>query len=157
MKKKIFSVCVILFCTAVSGYEIPDENEIITRTCRLAVKLEVIRDETLQKPTGRAIVTAHLFDDEGNPYRGERIEFSATAGTFACRLPEDSTPVETETDYQCFSTGDDGLAKPFLINIPYNQQVRVKATYTCGERIITTSASMSISRATVKKKKRVKP
>ena len=157
MKKSPFALITMLLATAAIGYEIPDENEVVARTCRLALKLEVIRDETLEKPTGRAIVTAHLFDDEGNPYRGERIEFSAGTGTFVCRLPEDSTTEETEPTYDCFSTGDDGIAKPYLINIPYNQQVRVKATYSCDERIITTTASMSISRSRTKRKKPVRP
>ena len=154
MKKSPFALITMLLATAAIGYEIPDENEVVARTCRLALKLEVIRDETLEKPTGRAIVTAHLFDDEGNPYRGERIEFSANTGTFVCRLPDDSTAGETEPSSDCFTTGDDGKAKPFLINIPYNQPVRVKATYTCDERVITTTASMSLSRSKTRRKKR---
>ncbi len=156
MKNVLFILTALFTATAANAYEIPDENEVPARTCRLTVKIEVIRDETLERPSGRAVVTAQLFDGEGNPYRGERINFSATAGTFVCRLPEDSTSGDTESSDDCFVTGDDGTAKPYLINIPYNRQVSVKAVYSCDERLITAAASMSISRERVKGRKAIK-
>ncbi|MBN1757710.1 MAG: hypothetical protein JW863_05305 [Chitinispirillaceae bacterium] len=139
------------------SYEIPDETEYVSRTCRLSVKLEVIPDKTMEKPTGRAVVTANLFDDDGNPYRGERIEFSATHGTFICRLPEDAVAEESETSTDCFSTRDDGIAKLYLVNIPLNTKIQVKATYNCGDRIISSTASLAISRGKAKRRKQVKP
>ena len=158
MKSKLF-LTMLIVSAPLWSYDIPDENEVTAQTCRLAVKLEVIRDETMQKATGRAMVIAHLYDDAGNPLRGERIELTANAGTFVCRLPDDTTAAARAGDGEadaCFTTGDDGTAKPYLLNIPYNTRVQVKAGYTCGERAIFTTASMSISRQVVKHKKAVK-
>ena len=152
----VFSLVATVFAYEES-YEIPDETEVVTRTCRLSVKLEVIPDKTMEKPTGRAVVTANLFDDEGNPYRGERIEFSATHGTFICTLPEDAVTEESETSTDCFSTRDDGIAKLYLVNIPLNTKIQVKATYNCGDRIISSTASLGISRGKVKRRKQVQP
>ena len=151
-------VSMILFFTAiVRGYEIPDENEFISRTCRLAVKVEIIRDSVLERPAGRGLVTAHLFDGDGNPYRGERIELTATSGTFLCRLPDDTTGSETGDGKECFTTGDDGKAKIYLVNIPFNQRVHIKANYVCDGRLITSTASLSVSRRVVRKKRSVRP
>jgi hypothetical protein len=144
----------LVFSAPLWSYEIPDENEVTMQTCRLSVKLEVIRDETLKKATGRAQVIARLTDESGNPLISQRIEFTANAGTFVCKLPEDSTPAWGDNDEEaCFTTNYEGKATPYLLNIPYNQRVQVKATYSCGERVITTTASMSISRQVVKKRK----
>jgi hypothetical protein len=138
------------------SYEIPDETEMVTRTCRLSVKLEAIPDKTLKKPTGRAIVTAVLSDDDGNPYRGERVEFSATNGTFICRLPDDSTSDASETSTDCFTTRDDGIAKLYLVNIPLNTKIQVKASFDCGDRIVTSTASLAFSRSKVQRQKKVR-
>ncbi|MBN1575909.1 MAG: hypothetical protein JW913_05110 [Chitinispirillaceae bacterium] len=147
----------LMFTRVVWGYEIPDENEVVSRTCRLAVKVEVIRDSMLERPSGRALVTAHLFDGDGNPYRGERIELTATTGTFICRLPDDSSTADAELSKDCYSTGDDGKAKIYLVNIPFNQKVHIKANYDCDDRLITGTASLSVSRSVVRKKKPVRP
>jgi hypothetical protein len=152
------ALLLLLFIVAtVLSYEIPDENEYVTRTCRLSVKAEVIPDKTLEKPTGRAVVTANLTDDEGNPYRGERVEVSANGGTFVCRLPDDSTSEGSETDADCFTTRDDGIAKLYLVNIPLNTRIQVKASCDCGDRSINSTASLAISRAKVKRKRQVRP
>jgi len=145
----------ILLISSISwSYEIPDENEVTSRTCRLSLKVEIIRDSMLERPAGRALVTAHLFDESGNPYRGERIEMVATNGTFLCRLPDAvSATSETETSDDCFSTGDDGMVNVYLVSIPFNRQVRIKANYDCDGRLITGTASLSVSRNVVHKKK----
>ena len=155
VKNAILVSCFLV--AAAFSYEIPDENEVITRTCRLSIKAEVIPDKTLEKPTGRAVVTVDLTDDESNPYRGERVEVRATGGTFICRLPEDSSSESSETDSDCFTTRDDGIAKLYLINIPLNTKVQIKASYDCGDRIINSTASLAISRARVKRKKQIRP
>ncbi|MBN1309602.1 MAG: hypothetical protein JXA18_16905 [Chitinispirillaceae bacterium] len=157
MKLQHWVSTILLFTAIVRGYEIPDENEVISRTCRLAVKVEIIRDSVLERPAGRALVTVHLFDGDDNPYRGERIELIATSGTFLCRLPEDTAEGETEAADECFSTGDDGKAKIYLVNIPFNQRVHIKANYDCDGRLITGTASLSVSRSVVRKKKSVRP
>lgn len=138
-------------------YEILDENEVTSRTCRLAVNAVIIQDETLQKSSGRVLVTVHVFDGEGNPYRGEPIVLTATSGTFLCRLPDDTAAGSIEAEETCFSTGDDGKANVFLVNIPFNQPLRIKATHDCDGRLITGTASVTISRGVVRKKKRVRP
>lgn len=160
MKKVLLSTVMLAFATAATAYEIPDENEVTSQTCRISVNAEVIRDETMEKKTGRAIVRVNLADDEGNPYRGERIEVVANGGTFVCTLPEDSAQAgadSTSDEADCFMTGFDGIAKLYLVNIPINQQIRIRANYDCGGRMINGSASLSISRAVVKKKKQVRP
>lgn len=159
MKMIPLSAVVFTFAMAAAAYEIADENEVVSQTCRISVKAEVIHDETMEKKTGRAIVSVNLTDDDGNPYRGEEIEVVANGGTFVCNLPEDSAQesVGSQTDgADCFMTGDDGIAKLYLVNIPINQQIHIRANYDCGGRMINGSASLSISRAVVKKKKQVK-
>lgn len=151
---KTFTLILSFLYSFCFGYEIPDENEVTTKTCRLKVKIEVIKDENLDKPVGRAIVTAILTDDNGNPYIGERVELSANFGTFVCRLPEDSLSSGGESENDCFHTASDGKATVYLINIPYNHTITVRATYDCGGREIVGTASMSISKKVVKKKKK---
>ena len=135
-------------------FEIPDETETVTRTCSLAVSLTVIPDETLKKPTGRAKVVIILCDRNGNPYSGETLQLTANAGTFACKLPEEETKDEEGTSADCFATGADGKANLYLLNIPINQRVRIKATYDCGEYIVTSTASCVISRGKAKRRRK---
>jgi hypothetical protein len=151
--KIIFVAITFLVSTAIA-YEIPDENEELARTCRIAVKIKVLPDEQMKKRTGRAIVSATLTDDADNPYRQERIDFTANAGTFTCQNPEDTTTPPSEMTDSCFTTGFDGVAKVYLVNIPVNTPIRVTASYMCSDRKIASFATMSISRGIVKKKKR---
>jgi hypothetical protein len=139
------------------SYEIPHEDEVTSRVCRMQLQTKVIPDEQQKQPAGRAIVTVLLVDDEGNSYPKERVSLTATAGTFVCVLPEERTDDGGEPPEDCFITGYDGKATVYLINIPINTQVRVTARYECDERAITSTASLSISRSVVKKKKQVKP
>ena len=157
MMVRLLILLTLLTFSTVYSYEIPDENEVVTRTCRITVKLEVLPDTSFEKPTGRALVTVNLFDDDGNPYRGERVELRATHGTFICRLPEDTAAGESETGSDCFATRDDGIARPYLVNIPFNTKIQVKASYSCDDRLVYSTASLSISRGVVKRRKRVRP
>lgn len=153
-------ICPILIVFSVSAwsYEIPDEKEYIARTCSISVSLSVLPDPDLTKPTGRGKVVVTLCDNDGSPYREQTVELSANAGTFACQLPEEKTDGE-EPESDCFTTGDDGKANLFLINIPLNRQVQVKAAYDCGDYTVNSTASLVISRGKAKRKKqiRIKP
>jgi len=146
-----------VFTTSLSAYEIADENEYVSRTCRMSVTVKVIPDETLTLPTGRAIVTATLTDNDGNPQRQTRLDVRANAGTFMCALPEDSMSTATSTSDACFTTGYDGIAKLYLVNIPLNTPIRVTAAYDCDGNAVSSFATMSISRGKVKRKQRVQP
>ena len=138
------------------SYEIPDETEVISRTCSLSVKLEVIPDPEMKRRSGRAKVAVLLCDRDGNPHRGEKMALTATVGTFICTLPEERTGSSDETTSDCFTTGDDGYARLYLVNIPFNHQVRVKAQYDCGDYIVTGNASLAITRGKVRHKKRIR-
>lgn len=154
--KYLFPILIVLiFSTSGWSYEIPDENEVITRSCSLSVKLEVIPDPGMKRGSGRANVAVFLSDRDGNPHRGETLELKATIGTFICKLPEDTTGPNDETSSSCFTTGDDGYARIYLVNIPFNQQVRVNAKYDCGDYIVTGNANLVIRRGKVRRKKRV--
>lgn len=137
--------------TVISAYEIPDENEELARTCRINVKVQVIPDTEMEMATGRAIVTAILTDDAGNPYRQEKVRLAANAGTFICNLPEAASDT-TAQPVDCFQTGFDGSAKLYLVNIPLNTPIRITAAYDCDDRTVSSFATMSISRSVAKKK-----
>jgi hypothetical protein len=157
LKTKLY-LFVLMMSLPLWSYEIPDENEVTAQSCKISLKVEVVRDESMERPTARAIVTGHLFDENGFPLVGERIEFSATTGSFSCRLPDDSTaaPLTDDNADVCFDTDVEGNAKPYLLNIPYNSRVQIRAKYTCGEQSIFATASMSVSRQVVKHKKAVR-
>jgi hypothetical protein len=143
---------VLLLSTSGWSYEIPDENEVITRTCSLSVKLDIIPDPGMKRRSGRAKVAVFLGDRDGNPHRGETLELRATIGTFICKLPDDTTGPKDEASTSCFTTGDDGYARLYLVNIPFNQQIRVNAKYGCGDYIVTGNASLVIRRAKARRK-----
>jgi len=157
MKKVALSL--FLFCTVfqTAAYDIPDENEYVTETCRINVKISVIPDKKMENTTGRALVSATLTDDEGTPKPQVRLAVTANAGTFICRLPEDTTSGGSESESDCFTTEYDGVARLYLVNIPLNTQIKVTASCPCGERTVSSFATMSISRGKVKHKKRVRP
>jgi hypothetical protein len=147
---------IILFISAWS-YEIPDEEEYVTQTYSLSVKVQVIPDKEMEKPTGRAKDVAHLCDSDGDPHSGETLHLTATAGTFICKLPEEATKEEKETTTDCFTTGADGKATVYLVNIPLNRQVHVKAIYDSDDYTVTGNAKLLITRGKVKKRKQVRP
>lgn len=155
---KFFYSILMVFYLFSSGwsYEIPDETEVISRTCSLSVKLEVIPDPEMKRRSGRAKVAVFLGDRDGNPHRSEKLTLTATVGTFICNLPGETGIQNDETSTDCFTTGDDGYATLYLVNIPFNHQVRVNAQYDCGDYIVTGNASLAITRGKVKRKKRIR-
>lgn len=157
MKSPLLLLLILVFVPALFAYEIPDENEYVSQTCRISVKVTVIPDEAMTEPTGRAVVTATLTDDEGNPQRQMRLTIKANAGTFMCTLPGDSTTSEESSSDECFSTGYDGIARLYLVNIPLNAPIKVTASYDCDGNAVSSFATMSISRGKVKHKQRVRP
>jgi hypothetical protein len=127
-----------------------ETQETISSSCRLAVKITG-KQPGATDAAAKALVEVSMFDKDGNPISGSEISVTATVGTFICPQLNDSTGKNDADDRSCFITGPDGKARINLINIPFNTQVRVKATSECGNYKVNASGSVSFSRKTVKK------
>ena len=119
-------------------------DETVVSSCSLAVKInKPLSTGTENLP--EAAIEVSLFSRGGDPIAGQEIKISATNGTFLCNSA-------SSDDRSCFTTDSNGKALINLVNIPYNSQVRVKASYDCGNYQVYATGNVLISKKTFKKK-----
>lgn len=148
-------IMIIFYQFLCFGYEVSlHDEETVSSSCKISMQLTMAVPEK-DAVSGRAIIEVKLINDLGNPLAGRTIQLTSTRGTFLCRLPEQKTSEsnESEPDNTCFITGQDGLVKVNLINLPLNGNVQVKATCDCGGYQVFTSGSLNYANKITKKKK----
>lgn len=147
MGKNVWLLFLLLTGVSLFGDELPDQEEAeVTHSCSLSVALAALPDETV-RASGRARFSAFLCNRHGEPSAGETLQITATHGTLLCTLPGDSSVVDGTAATSCFTTGKNGRLVVYLINIPLNQVVQVKAHYDCGEYLVSGTGNLVISRS----------
>ncbi len=148
----LFLALCIHFCFAQSIFSqsmgsISSEESII-ESCSLSLKITPIKPHP-SDPAAMAEITVTILNHDGIPVTGNQIDVATNAGTFNCPV---LTGESASDDKSCFSTDQDGKAVINLINLPFNKNIKVKASTQCGEYVLTASGSAIISRKVIKKK-----
>ena len=129
-----------------------DYETVETVSCKISMSVTVDK-ASLKDVSGTAVVEVKLIDKAGNPIAGQEISVQGTGGTLLCRVPGDtSKPGKVEDDRTCFTTGENGKAKLYFVNIPFNTTIRVKATSQCGDFEVHATGSVAVTRGMQKKR-----
>jgi hypothetical protein len=145
--------CFLGLFLAAGAWAQDDGSEVMAASCSLSVKTTVLRADSFDG-TGKVKIVAFLCDKDGAPIPDIEIHVSANCGTFSCKPP----PNEIDTDSGsseagfCYTTGNDGTIRVYLINIPFNKPGKVMATCTTGSFVPKASSTFIIKRAVIKGK-----
>ncbi len=148
----LFVVFFIQFCFTQSVFSqsmgsILSEESIV-ESCSLSIKIIPIKPQP-SDPAAMAEITVTVLNRDGIPVSGNQINVTADAGTLNCSA---LTGESGSDDKSCFSTNQDGKAIINLINLPFNKNIKVKASTQCGDYVLTASGSAIISKKVIKKK-----
>jgi hypothetical protein len=150
MNKLIPLMLLFLFVQSRAQEEELTEETVVATSCSLSVKTTVYKADQVDV-SGKASIEALLCDKSGTPIPDQTINVTATTGTFTCIPPEGVIGINT-SDRSCFVTGPDGKILVFLVDIPFNQPGRIKATCNYGDFTVHAASSYSITRNVIKKK-----
>jgi hypothetical protein len=124
-----------------------DGTSIESVSCKISMTV-VANKSNPGDVAGTAIVNVTLIDKAGNPIAGREIAVQGTGGTLLCRMPGDTSgsTIKVEDDRSCYTTGENGKVRLYLVNIPVNTTVRVNATAICGDFEVHAKGSVAITR-----------
>jgi hypothetical protein len=122
---------------------IPTDEKIVT-SCHLAIKIKTPSPTDIDR-TPKVMVEISLLSADSIPISGQKIQLTATTGTFLC----DAT---NSDDRSCFITDQNGKALVNLINIPYNLKIRVKALCDCGDYQVNATGNVLIYKKAIHNK-----
>ncbi len=135
-----------LLCSAAATR--PQNNDAGT-SVSLAVKTSLYPSDTLDR-YGHGIVRATFRYESGRPISGTQISLSSTCGELSCVLPDiEGGQDSVSSDQSCFTTGNDGSIRVYLIRIPFNSSGEVTASCAYGDYTVTARCSFWIKRVAV--------
>jgi hypothetical protein len=145
------SIMMVLILQAVCfSYEFDISEE--STNCSLSMKL-LMDSAATEELTGRATIEVKLCTKEGVPLSGYSLELSSTWGTFLCLRPGLNDGMATDAEERaCFKTGEDGLARIRLVNVPVNSPVKVKVVCDCGNYHVFAAGTLSMNKSGKRKK-----
>jgi len=137
--------CILFLLLPSTALPVEWEEETVVSSCVLAMTVTA-QPFTADDVAGIAVIELTLRDKEGAPLPGVTMAMSANCGTFMCRLPDDPKPEDEDEERACFRTKDNGIARLYLTNIPFNAAAKVKAQCDCGDYLVNATGSLMITK-----------
>ena len=143
---RLIGFIMVLF-VVVSIVAAQEEQEFVTETsCSLSLKTTALPVDSSDR-SGSVGIEGLLTDNKGSPIEGQRIQITASNGTFTCMPPVRFSSAEVSSSAEsCLNTQEDGTFKIYLVNIPFNRPGTVKAFCTYGSFRVSAFCSYSITK-----------
>ncbi len=147
MKRTLLLTALLAFNLSAITYE--DES---SETREYYIKLNVAGEKSDSGAMAR--IEIKLFDNENIPLAGVPVALNANCGIFQCYPPGENSIPDSLVQKICFTTDVQGVATVYLVNIPYNVQVNIRASAEYGGMTITGSGNISFTRKQTKQVKK---
>lgn len=146
MKKIVFLTALLAFSFTALAFE--DE----TGETQYFIKLNVIGEKPgSDDTTAAARIEIQLINSDNVPLAGVPISLDANCGKFGCDPPGENSIPDSLVQRICFTTDNKGVARVYLVEIPFNVQVKITASADYEGVVVSGTGNVSFSKKSVKK------